>query len=616
MPRSARSAALFAAADRPLAAVVAVGTAMATTGDHEQLLANVIDAVCGTLGAAAGGFMLYDPARDELVLQKPAFGVHAEGVVGEYRVRLSAGGNAARVFLSREPYFTNDAERNPRMIQRFIRLFGARNTITVPLVLGERPVGVFHCINKQTGDFNADDQALLSVLAPLLASCLQSAQNYKAIEIERRKLERTMLVHTELTRTVMRAEGIGPLCATLQRLLDRPVLVLDALRRPLASAAWEALKPAALSAISAALPDGMGLRRLSVVDSRRQRHEVSCVTIRLNDEIAGYMLVGEQGAALDSIDVKALEQAALVFAVEILKERSAFETERRRTGDLLAELMREDTAPARARDLLAALGFDVSGPWRIVRIGALRDADPTDGAGRAQAGVEQGDAGAQWRRALTDTLRQRGIVAPVLPWSSGFITLLGAADSERLRDPALLRQFERSLAHALRDTPQPRLALGVGRLETTPAGLAASLRGAEQALLAALGVSSGARVSFIEDLGVYRVLLGGNRPEDHAEFVEQVLGPLTTADRARRDGRLLETLQALVALDFNLTRTARTLGVHVNTVKYRQQRITDLLQGDPARGARRLEIELALKIAELRRLAPSDAGVASLPRTV
>jgi DNA-binding PucR family transcriptional regulator len=70
-------------------------------------------------------------------------------------------------------------------------------------------------------------------------------------------------------------------------------------------------------------------------------------------------------------------------------------------------------------------------------------------------------------------------------------------------------------------------------------------------------------------------------------------------------------LRALIEQDFNLAATARELGVHVNTVKYRQQRIGELLQGDPARGGRRLELALALKIGEWHRLVPdagSDAG--------
>jgi len=80
---------------RALSAVFDVGQALATTGDHEQLLSNVIKAVQRTVGATAGGFMLFDPVTEELVLQKPAFGVHAEDIAEAYRVPLSAGDNAA-----------------------------------------------------------------------------------------------------------------------------------------------------------------------------------------------------------------------------------------------------------------------------------------------------------------------------------------------------------------------------------------------------------------------------------------------------------------------------------------------------------------------------------------
>ena len=87
--------------------------------------------------------MRFDAASEELVLQAPAFGVQAEQVVSRYRVRLAEGGNAARVFQSREPTIANDAQHDPRFIQRFVRLFDTRNTITVPLVLNDRTLGIF-----------------------------------------------------------------------------------------------------------------------------------------------------------------------------------------------------------------------------------------------------------------------------------------------------------------------------------------------------------------------------------------------------------------------------------------------------------------------------------------
>ena len=114
-----RSSTAPATATRGVDAILAIGTAMATSRDYAQMLGAVIDAVCAVIDAGGGGFMRHDPGANALVLQAPAFGVHDEATVAQYRVHLDTGGNAARVFLSREPYVTNDAQSDPRFIQRF-----------------------------------------------------------------------------------------------------------------------------------------------------------------------------------------------------------------------------------------------------------------------------------------------------------------------------------------------------------------------------------------------------------------------------------------------------------------------------------------------------------------
>ena len=75
----------------------------------------------------------------------------------------------------------------------------------------------------------------------------------------------------------------------------------------------------------------LSLRRLP----RRRSQRLTAVAIRLKDETAGHILVGEAGESLDTVEVAAVEQAALVFALEILKERSAFEADRRVSGEAL-----------------------------------------------------------------------------------------------------------------------------------------------------------------------------------------------------------------------------------------------------------------------------------------
>src|SRR5437660_1191534 len=60
---------------RTLRAVSDIGQTMVSDADYEQVLAALIEKVCGLLDAESGGFMLYEPAAGELQLQRPAFGL-------------------------------------------------------------------------------------------------------------------------------------------------------------------------------------------------------------------------------------------------------------------------------------------------------------------------------------------------------------------------------------------------------------------------------------------------------------------------------------------------------------------------------------------------------------
>lgn len=226
--------------ERKITALVQVGRALVSTADYEQALSTLIETVSGLVDAESGGFLLYDPERDELVLQQPAFGIHDPRLISEYHVPLSAGGNAVRVFLSRRPYVTNDAPHDPRLIRRFVDMFGARSSLSIPLIVEDRPIGVFHAINKRSGDFDQSDLDLLLLVAPLMAVSIQSARMFREVREQRRQLERAVFLQAELSRTAVDAPGMEPLAERLADLIGRPVMVLDGELCPLASARWPA----------------------------------------------------------------------------------------------------------------------------------------------------------------------------------------------------------------------------------------------------------------------------------------------------------------------------------------------------------------------------------------
>ncbi len=587
--RKRRQSAAETHAERGVAAVLAVGTAMSTTRDHSQMLAEVIAAVCQTIDATTGGFMSFEATTDELVLQAPAFGVYAEEVVSRYRVPLAQGGNAARVFLSREPYIANDAQRDPRFIQRFVRLFDTRNTITVPLVLRDRPIGIFHAINKNNGDFSDDDLADLSLVAPLLAACLQSALTLRAFESERHLLTRAMAVHQRLLDTALEGDGVEGLCRTLNALIERPLMLWDGLRQPLAAIDWR-LDPRWPLFDRGNAHAAAG--RLWHVDVEIANARLAVVNIPIGNEHGGYLLVDTDGRALDAIDTKAIEQAATFFAVEIFKQRSTRATESRAASALLLDLFGSDLTPDDAVATLEKLNFPLHGPWRIVLC------ELYSGSGRV-SGAAFFALGTVVREAMERGLGALKVNVKPMLWRDGFVIITDAVHAERFAERDVQRRLHRAVSAIAFDGEPLTLRVGIGRRESAPGKLATSLKTAEQALRAMTRLHRSSQVMRFEELGIYRLLLGSNQAQEHDEFASQVLEPVLAFDRRNGRDTAMKTLRALVACNFNAAEASRTLGIHVNTIKYRIRQLQDLLGADPGSGDSRLEIELALKILEL-----------------
>lgn len=196
-------------------------------------------------------------------------------------------------------------------------------------------------------------------------------------------------------------------------------------------------------------------------------------------------------------------------------------------------------------------------------------------------------------------------VAAVAPWRSGFLLLLPASGPEGDHEVAseLFARFQ-SAADQVR--PGLKLYLCLGSAVASVGQLGQSLEEAERALGVGRTLDITDRPLAFDHLGVYRVLLGPNSARDRRDFVEEALGAIVAYD-VEHGTDLVGTLRAWVEADYSVNEAAQRLFVHVNTLKYRLKRIRALLGGDPSRGDLRLQVELALKLLELPRLAAATA---------
>ncbi len=97
-----------------------------------------------------------------------------------------------------------------------------------------------------------------------------------------------------------------------------------------------------------------------------------------------------------------------------------------------------------------------------------------------------------------------------------------------------------------------------------------------------------------EDMGVYRIFFQMKKDPELMKIYSSILGELQRQDT--EEGELVETLRIYVESGCNLTKTADKLFIHRNTLKYRLNKIRNIIDADPDDPDQNFKIQLAYKI--------------------
>jgi purine catabolism regulator len=105
-------------------------------------------------------------------------------------------------------------------------------------------------------------------------------------------------------------------------------------------------------------------------------------------------------------------------------------------------------------------------------------------------------------------------------------------------------------------------------------------------------------VTHYEDLGLFRVVSLAESPASLQRFCQDAIGPLLAYDEEHGTD-LVKTLRAYLEQSQNLAQTAKELHVHYNTLRYRLDRIREVLGDVLDNQQQRLTIEVALQFYRL-----------------
>lgn len=184
---------LLARRERELRAVHRITAALQSRTRPEELVSQTLMAAVAIVGAAAGSILIYEPESDCLVFR------HVVGASQEISGQLCGRkmpadkGIAGSVFKTGLGFVTPDVSADSlhyREIDRVTR-YSTRNMIAVPLkTVNGQVLGVMEVLNGQQRMFDADDLAVMEILAAQAASRMLTAQLHTEILTAQQERER------------------------------------------------------------------------------------------------------------------------------------------------------------------------------------------------------------------------------------------------------------------------------------------------------------------------------------------------------------------------------------------------------------------------------------------
>ena len=258
-------------------------------------------------------------------------------------------------------------------------------------------------------------------------------------------------------------------------------------------------------------------------------------------------------------------------------------------GDLLNEFLLSDAntgADALAR--LRRSGFPVDGHHLAARV----DLHNVGAAGR--------DVAARYRlQQQAARLLSDAVSAGEDAWTTaGTNTSVLLVRSEPRRNPRHAEVLETRLSEGLdrleRLHTTVSWAAGIGTTHVGAGGLRNTVDEATSALRAAQSGGEPGTVAHFDRLGFARALIRWYEIDDVRATIDEILAPLTRLGERKVPGAI-HTLQTYLDSGQNIGETAARLHVHRNTVRYRIDRILEVLEVDFNDPEQRLLVELGTR---------------------
>ncbi|HHU76406.1 MAG TPA: GAF domain-containing protein [Firmicutes bacterium] len=485
------------------------------------------------------------------------------------------------------------------------------NLLGVPLYADGEVIGAFLMANKcQGGTFTQDDQELLLILASQLSIALENSRLYEKTDIKLQTkvdeleqanntlikqqtiLEKSIELHTQLTKLVLEGRGIKAICKSLTAFIGCPVQIEDQNFNVRAST----------------MPDdmaGLHLGGRDLLDSKehsrpakRLFQEKKPIKIVLNPGatqyvvpiIAGGQVIGIitmvlTGKPLRPLYMVAMEQGATIVALEMLKEKSTVEQSRRLKESFFEQIIGGDfESEEQIQHRALQLNLDINGRYKVI----AADLDP------GEDGFSRPELFQEIRERFIDSFPDSVVVAKN---NLLLVFCIGKKGSEDSKDTGSTRmeKFLEDLLGKLGKEKTWWIAVGTGCKRVCDCGASYQEAATTLEIMKALHLDN--KLVSYSNLGIFSLI--EINPRRFADFTQKTLGSLIEYDQKHKT-QLIKTLNLYFEHNRNVLKASRKGYLNPSTMKYRLRRIQEITGLDLKDADVGLQLHLAIRLINYR----------------
>lgn len=429
-------------------------------------------------------------------------------------------------------------------------------------------------------------------------------------------LQKSAQINQDFTALVLRGGNVKSIASTLAHLIRKPILVTNELFESLATGFFSENQriflesclqhPSFVENKQYLKSENEGVQVYSQKNPYTSKFEIGenthrqlIVPIGAVSDPLGYIFTWQEEQSMRELDFIAISHAGTALALEINKQQAIEEAESRYRSSFLADVLEgkvtsEEELYRRARTI--DLNLEQK---HLVLI--------------SRAGIEDQFIGLQADQSLIKRKTEKRIVKVVRPLTEKYIpkssivldgnTAIIFLHFEQMLDRYSARQQAREFADVLHKTlvnefSGTEISIGIGDFYPSPINLGKSYQEARESLEVGGKIFGTGRITAFQDLGVYG-LLGQTTKTLLNVFTTGILERLDQYD-VKNQTELVKTVEAYLDVKESFLAVGKQLYVHPNTVKYRIQRVREVLGFDPFElPEQRLNFHLALKARRL-----------------